>query len=309
MCGASEHLKGVEHHRSLVWTLSRVGGLVLLMLSCGPIAACGRQPGAGPAERASVNARPPTTQPAGSTASRPTASQPVDWPRPRLDDRQAEREYMVRYHIDARGVRDPLVLLAMRNVPREWFMPVYQQRHAYEDRPLSIGKGQTISQPYIVAYMTDELLLTGTEKVLEIGTGSGYQAAILGELAAQVITVERLPQLAEEACAILSELGYNNVQVKVGDGTLGWPGEAPYDAIIVTAAGPEVPEPLQQQLADGGRLLAPIGPRWTQQLVRIRRAGAQFHTESLLGVAFVPLIGEHGWHDRGSISRGKEGTL
>jgi protein-L-isoaspartate(D-aspartate) O-methyltransferase len=219
------------------------------------------------------------------------------------------REEMVRTQIVLRGIRDKRVLAAMRAVPRHKFVPGHMLGAAYRDSPLPIGQGQTISQPYIVAYMTDELLLTGTEKVLEIGTGSGYQAAILGELAAQVITVERLPQLAEEARAILSELGYDNVQVKVGDGTLGWPGEAPYDAIIVTAAGPEVPEPLQQQLADGGRLLAPIGPRWTQQLVRIRRAGAEFHSESLLGVAFVPLIGEHGWHDRGSISRGKEGTL
>jgi protein-L-isoaspartate(D-aspartate) O-methyltransferase len=216
------------------------------------------------------------------------------------------RQEMVRTQIALRGIRDERVLEAMRTVPRHRFVPGHMLGAAYRDSPLPIGQGQTISQPYIVAYMTYELHLTGTEKVLEIGTGSGYQAAVLAELAAQVVTVERLPQLAIDARAILAELGYDNVQVEVGDGTLGWPDEAPYDAIIVTAAGPEMPVPLEQQLADGGRLLAPIGPRWTQQLVRIRREGAAFRTESLLGVAFVPLIGEHGWQDRGSVSRKQE---
>ena len=215
---------------------------------------------------------------------------------------------MVRIQIASRGVDDERVLAAMRAVPRHRFVPKHMLGAAYRDSPLPIGQGQTISQPYIVAFMTAELRLTGSEKVLEIGTGSGYQAAILGQLAAQVITVERLPALAEEAGALLAELGYDNVHVKVGDGSRGWPDQAPYDVVIVTAAAPEVPEPLQWQLADGGHLLAPVGPRWTQQLVRVRRTGDAFHTESLLGVAFVPLIGEHGWQERGSVSRRKDGT-
>jgi protein-L-isoaspartate(D-aspartate) O-methyltransferase len=149
--------------------------------------------------------------------------------------------------------------------------------------------------------MSELLCLKGDEKVLEIGTGSGYQAAILGQIVTQVITVERIPSLAQEASQRLTELGYGNIHVKVCDGTLGWPEEAPYDAIIVTAAAPEVPEPLKQQLADGGRLVAPVGPRWTQTLVRVWRNGGQFDTESLIGVAFVPLIGEHGWQERGDV--------
>jgi protein-L-isoaspartate(D-aspartate) O-methyltransferase len=211
----------------------------------------------------------------------------------------AERERMVRDQIESRGVRDPHVLDAMRAVPRHRFVPAYQADSAYRDSPLPIGQGQTISQPYIVAYMTELLALTGREKVLEVGTGSGYQAAILGQLAARVITVERFPSLAHESARLLADLGYDNVRVEVGDGSLGWPQEAPYDAIIVTAASPEVPEPLQGQLADGGCLVVPIGPRWTQHLVRVRRVGRHFETESLIGVAFVPLIGTHGWQDRG----------
>jgi protein-L-isoaspartate(D-aspartate) O-methyltransferase len=207
---------------------------------------------------------------------------------------------MVRSQIAARGVRDERVLEAMRAVPRHLFVPAHVVGSAYRDSPLPIGQGQTISQPYIVAYMTELLALRGNERVLEIGTGSGYQAAILGQLAAEVITVERFPSLAKEASELLAWLGYDNVRVETGDGTLGWPDDAPYDAIIVTAAAPLVPDPLKEQLMDGGHLLAPVGPRWTQQLVRVRRVGDRFHTESLLGVAFVPLIGEHGWQERGS---------
>ena len=206
---------------------------------------------------------------------------------------------MVRDQIETRGVRDERVLAAMRGVPRHRFVPDYQVGSAYRDSPLPIGQGQTISQPYIVAYMTELLALTGREKVLEVGTGSGYQAAILSRLAASVITVERFPSLACESARLLAELGYDNVRVEVGDGSLGWAEDAPYDAIIVTAASPEVPEPLREQLADGGRLVVPVGPRWTQHLVRVRRAGGRFQTESLIGVAFVPLIGTHGWQDRG----------
>jgi protein-L-isoaspartate(D-aspartate) O-methyltransferase len=214
---------------------------------------------------------------------------------------------MVRSQIQARGISDERVLAAMRSVPRHRFVPGHMLGAAYRDAPLPIGQGQTISQPYIVAYMTDLLSLVGSERVLEIGTGSGYQAAILSILAREVITVERLPALSREAKALLDELGYDNVYVKVGDGTLGWPLDAPYDAIVVTAAAPQMPVPLQWQLADGGRLLAPIGPRWSQQLVRVWRDRETFRTETLLGVAFVPLIGEHGWQDRGSVSVGQGG--
>jgi protein-L-isoaspartate(D-aspartate) O-methyltransferase len=195
----------------------------------------------------------------------------------------------------------------MREVPRHKFVPDHLAGTAYRDAALPIDRGQTISQPYIVALMTAELGLTGDEKVLEIGAGSGYQAAILGRLAREVISVERIPSLAQEAQDLLDSLGYDNVRIVVGDGTEGWPDEAPYDAIIVTAAAPEVPEPLKGQLADGGRLLVPVGPRWTQQLTRVRRVEDEFHTESLLGVAFVPLIGEHGWQDRGSVRLGGKG--
>jgi len=211
------------------------------------------------------------------------------------------REEMIKLQIAGRGVCDPRVLEAMRTVPRHRFVPPHLVGSAYRDSPLPIGEGQTISQPYIVALMSELLALTGTERVLEIGTGSGYQAAILSRLAAEVITIERFPSLAQEASARLAELGYDNVRVIIGDGSLGYPEAAPYDAIIVTAASPEIPTPLQEQLAKSGRLLAPVGPRWTQHLVMVRRVGARYETESLIGVAFVPLIGEHGWQERGSV--------
>jgi protein-L-isoaspartate(D-aspartate) O-methyltransferase len=221
-------------------------------------------------------------------------------------DLERERNEMVRRQIKGRRVYDELVLEAMRTVPRHRFVPAYMRGSAYRDAPLPIGEGQTISQPYVVAFMTAALQLSGGEKVLEIGTGSGYQAAILAYIAREVISIERLPRLAEEARRTLAELGYDNVRVVVGDGTRGWPEEAPYDAIVVTAASPDVPRPLLEQLADGGRLVAPIGPRYTQQLVRVRREGETFQREDLLGVAFVPLIGEHGWDQRGSVHWGEE---
>jgi protein-L-isoaspartate(D-aspartate) O-methyltransferase len=214
---------------------------------------------------------------------------------------ERDRHEMVRLQIAGRGVRDPRVLEAMRTVPRHRFVASHLQGAAYRDSPLPIGQGQTISQPYIVAYMTALLELNGEERVLEIGTGSGYQTAVLSQLASQVYSIERLDSLADEACQVFASLGYENVHTRVGDGTLGWPEEAPYDAILVTAAAPYVPEPLKEQLAEGGRLVAPIGPRWTQRLVRVRRAGGAFYTEDLIGVAFVPLLGSHGWQDRGSV--------
>jgi protein-L-isoaspartate(D-aspartate) O-methyltransferase len=211
----------------------------------------------------------------------------------------ALREAMVANQLETRGVRDPRVLAAMRAVPRHRFVPAYQAGAAYRDSPLPIGQGQTISQPYIVALMSEMLELEGDERVLEIGTGSGYQAAILGQLAAEVISVERFASLAQEARGRLAELGYDNVRVEVGDGSLGWPEGAPYDAIIVTAASPGVPPPLEEQLAEGGRLVVPAGQRWTQSLVRVRRKGGRLRRETSIGVAFVPLIGEHGWQRRG----------
>lgn len=211
-------------------------------------------------------------------------------------DFDAARIRMVENQIAARGITSPLVLEAFREVPRHLFVPANQQVYAYQDGPLPIGKGQTISQPYIVAYMTEKLALTGDERVLEIGTGSGYQAAILGLLAAEIHTVERHPQLAEFANKLLNQLGYDNVFIHLGDGTNGMPEFAPYQAINVTAAGPYVPTPLLDQLDEEGRLIMPVGKRRGGQVLQlIRRVEGEIQREDLSQVAFVPLIGEHGW--------------
>jgi len=218
------------------------------------------------------------------------------------DERFAElRERMVRRQIAARGVRDPRVLAAMRRVPRERFLRGALEKLAYEDMPLPIESDQTISQPYIVAYMTEALRLEGGERVLEIGTGSGYAAAVLAEIAADVYTVERDPGLATVAAEHLSRLGYTNVHVLCGDGSLGWPEHAPYDAIVVAAGGPEVPLSLRGQLALGGRLVIPVGSTVrSQRLVRVTRVDdRRFEREELLPVAFVPLVGEEGWPKAG----------
>lgn len=198
------------------------------------------------------------------------------------------------------GIRDQRVLDRIRNTPRHMFVDEALASRAYEDTALPIGKGQTISQPYIVAFMTEALHLEGGEKVLEIGTGSGYAAAVLAEIAAEVYTVERIAGLAEAATRVLEELGYDNVHVRHGDGTLGWPEEAPFDAIAVTAGGPRIPETLKQQLKAGGRLVIPVGKSsWMQQLLRVtRQANNEFATEDLIPVRFVPLIGEVGWGDQ-----------
>lgn len=206
-----------------------------------------------------------------------------------------QREWMVRHQLEAWGIADGRVLDAMRRVPRELFVPGEQQEDAYYDGALPIAEGQTISQPYVVATMTEALRLGGREKVLEIGTGSGYQTAVLSLLAAQVFTVERIALLARQAQETLARFGADNVRFRVGDGSLGWPEHAPYDAILVTCAAPAVPQPLVQQLADGGRLIVPVGPRGYQDLVRVRKHGATATEERLSPVAFVPLIGEHGW--------------
>jgi protein-L-isoaspartate(D-aspartate) O-methyltransferase len=207
-----------------------------------------------------------------------------------------ERERMVATQIEARGITDPLVLDAMRAVPREAFVPPPVVRLAYQDGALAIGHGQTISQPYVVAVMTAAAELKPGARVLEIGTGSGYAAAVLSRIAAEVYTVERIGALAEEARARLATLGYANVQVREGDGSLGWPEHAPYDAIVVTAAGPRVPKALLHQMAVGGRLVMPVGPASGQRLVRVvRNETHEYEYQDLEPVAFVPLIGAEGW--------------
>jgi len=225
-------------------------------------------------------------------------------------DFAARRQDMVERQIAARGVRDPRVLDAMRTVPREGFVPAPFAALSYEDAPLPIALEQTISQPYIVAAMAEALELTPGDRVLEIGTGSGYAAAVLSRLAAAVYTVERHPTLADTARHRLAELGYGNVHVREGDGTLGWPEHAPYDAIVAAAGGPEVPPSLLAQLAVGGRLVMPIGAIPLEQtLVRLRRTGPgldDVRRETLGAVRFVPLIGAEGWQEAGD---GKPGAL
>lgn len=211
-----------------------------------------------------------------------------------------EREEMVEFQVRARGIRDERVLAAMRKVPRHLFVPKGFERAAYEDRPLPIGEGQTISQPYIVAVMTEQLELQPQDRVLEVGTGSGYQAALLAELAGSVISIERLASLADRARENLARAGVTGVQVVVGDGTEGYPPEAPYDAIIVTAASPGIPQPLIDQLAEGGRLIAPVGPRECQDLIKLVKREGRVESIPLGGVCFVPLIGQFGWRGEDS---------
>jgi protein-L-isoaspartate(D-aspartate) O-methyltransferase len=217
-----------------------------------------------------------------------------------MPDLTSQRARMVERQIAARGVRDPAVLAAMRSVPRERFLPSHLEEFAYQDSPLPIEQGQTISQPFIVALMTEALQLRPGDRVLEIGTGSGYAAAVLARVAREVYTVERHAELAESARIRLRELGFDTVFVRHGDGTLGWPEHAPYDAIVVAAGvaagGPRVPEALLAQLAPGGRLVIPVGEEKAQELVRVtRRADGTFEHEELGGVRFVPLIGAEGW--------------
>lgn len=205
------------------------------------------------------------------------------------DDFDAMRERMVSRQIAGRGVTDPLVLKAMRRVPRHKFVPAAAVRDAYSDYPLSIGYEQTISQPYIVAYMTEALQLRQGQKILEIGTGSGYQAAVLAEIGADVYTVEIIEQLGQRARDLLSALGYR-VHVRIGDGYLGWPEAAPFDGIVVTAAPAEIPEPLIAQLKEGGRLVIPVG-RFIQDLKVLKKKGGKLTTEKTLPVRFVPMTG------------------
>lgn len=203
---------------------------------------------------------------------------------------------MVTAQIRGRGIRDPRVLAAMLSVPREQFVPQQFRDEAYEDRPQPIGAGQTISQPYTVAYMAEAAELSSNDKILEVGTGSGYGAAVLSRVGGQVHTIERLPALGQQAQATLQRLGYANVSVHIGDGTLGLPEEAPYDAIIVTAGALHLPPAYSMQLADGGRVVIPIGESLTsQRLYRFRKAGGTLAAEDLGAFAFVPLVGKDGW--------------
>jgi len=212
---------------------------------------------------------------------------------------QRERDLMVEVQIAGRGIRDERVLRAMRTVPRERFVDEHVAPFAYDDAPLPIGAGQTISQPFMVAWMVEAAAIGPGDAVLEVGTGSGYAAAVLAEVAASVHTIERLAALTQAARARLDALGYAGIHLRTGDGTLGWPEAGPFDAILVAAAGPELPQPLKQQLRLGGRLLMPLdfgAQGATQQLLRVVRRGEDdFEQEVLGGVAFVPLIGRHGW--------------
>lgn len=216
-------------------------------------------------------------------------------PVPKHMTMEEQREWMVRTQLEQWGIHDSRVLQAMRTVPRERFIPPSQRDAAYYDGALPIGEGQTISQPFVVAHMTEALRLEGAEKVLEIGTGSGYQTAILSLIVREVYTIERLGWLSEQAQKTLSELDRWNIFFRIGDGSLGWPEAAPFDAILVACAAPHVPSPLIEQLADRGRMVVPVGPRGYQDLVLVRRYGADIVQERLSPVAFVPLIGEHGW--------------
>ena len=226
---------------------------------------------------------PSTPPPAPSTGERPRSDSD--------DTRREDRMSMVETQLVPRGIRDPAVLDAMRRVPRHRFVPESEREQAYTDGPLEIGQGQTISQPYIVALMTELARPRRTMKVLEVGTGSGYQAAVLAEVVGEVYTIEILPELGRRAQALLEELGYDNVHVRVGDGYHGWPEEAPFDAIVVTAAPERVPQALLDQLRIGGRLVIPVGV-WTQELVRITRTPTGFERETITPVRFVPMTGK-----------------
>ena len=211
----------------------------------------------------------------------------IDFPKARLK--------MVEEQITSRGTKDARLIAAMKKIPRHLFVEEALQSQAYTDHPLPIGEKQTISQPYMVALMTETLLLTGKEKVLEIGTGSGYQTAILAELSEKVFSVERIRSLAIRARKLLYELGYFNVEIKIFDGTFGWTEESPFDAIIVTAGSPDIPQPLIDQLAIGGRLVIPVGDPFVQDLFRVTKREEGVRKEDLGGCRFVKLIGKYGW--------------
>jgi protein-L-isoaspartate(D-aspartate) O-methyltransferase len=206
-----------------------------------------------------------------------------------------ERERMVQEQLVARGISDQRVLDAINRVPRHRFVEEGLRHRAYGDYPLPIGEEQTISQPYIVGLMTSLLELTGREKVLEVGTGSGYQTAVLAELSRRVCSIERLPRLADRARRLVESMGYTNVWIRVGNGALGWSDEAPFDRVLVAAAGPSVPAPLIEQLGEGGRLVAPVGDAESQILTLVERRGGDVTTRALGECRFVPLVGKYAW--------------
>ena len=238
-----------------------------------------------------ASTRPPAID--AADAPEPTSAAPAgpQWHKPRSTERARERQELVRRHVQREGVRDGAVLEAMRQVPRHWFVPRHLQRAAYEDRPLPIGHGQTISQPFIVAYMTEHLGLKPGDKVLEIGTGSGYQAAVLSELTPHVFTIEIVQKLGESAKAQFAQQGYKTIQAKVADGYYGWPEHGPFDAILVTCASGTIPPPLVRQLKPGGRMCIPVGPTGAvQRLILVTKdAAGKVRSRSLIPVRFVPL--------------------
>jgi protein-L-isoaspartate(D-aspartate) O-methyltransferase len=213
----------------------------------------------------------------------------IDFPKARLK--------MVEEQIVSRGIKDPRVIAAMKKVPRHLFVEEALQSQAYNDHPLPIGEKQTISQPYMVALMTEALQLKVNDKVLEIGAGSGYQTAILAEMAEKVFSIERIRSLAIKARQLLYELGYYDTEIKISDGTFGWTEEAPFDAIIVTAGAPDIPQPLLDQLAIGGRLVIPIGDAYVQDLIRVTKTAEEVKKEDLGGCRFVKLVGKYGWEN------------
>jgi protein-L-isoaspartate(D-aspartate) O-methyltransferase len=212
-------------------------------------------------------------------------------------DFKLARERMVKNQLTSRGIKDKGVLRAMGKIPRHQFISEALAGEAYNDHPVPIGEKQTISQPYIVALMTEALELTGKENTLEIGTGSGYQTAILAELSSRVYTIERIKSLLVKARKLLDELGYSNILFKAFDGTLGWKQYAPFDAIMITAGAPSLPKPLVDQLAENGRMVIPVGDRYTQELIKVTKRAEGLEQESLGGCRFVNLIGVHGWKD------------
>lgn len=228
---------------------------------------------------------------------------PMDHTTPDDQLYQKRRWQMVREQIENRGIHDPRVLAAMRQVPRHEFVAPGDEGVAYTDRALPIGYGQTISQPYMVALMCQLLRVEPSHRVLEVGAGSGYQAAVLGQLAAEVWAMEIVPELVRRAQGVIARLGYTNVHVLQGDGTLGYPPEAPYDRIIIAAAAPAIPPPLIAQLSEGGRIVAPVGGRGTQTCLAGTKRGTQLDLEYSIPCVFVPLVGTHGWHDTDPTSR------
>ncbi len=260
--------------------------LFILLLAGGIIPACDAQEP--PLDR------PQSDKPVVNGPGSPAIGVEAAKARPRTDEARTQRQEMAARHIEARGIRDPAVLQAMRNVPRHWFIPDHMQHAAYEDRPLPIGDGQTISQPYIVALMTEALRLTPESKILEIGTGSGYQAAILSEITPHVFSIEIVEPLARRAMAVFESHGYDTIRVRIGDGYAGWPEHAPFDAIIVTCAPDHIPPKLIEQLAIGGRLCIPVGDEHAvQRLVLATKTKAgTLQQKTLIPVRFVPMTGE-----------------